>query len=244
MAKNNIDVKVYKNPSRNKQQKPYTPYTPQHQVWDKEPAMFTATTVSDGVTAARPEPLPLDNPRTKRPAFQRPMPAPPQPSTQPPPRFTHNIIPNVGNNIIPNVGNNVEQVWSSLDGEILDDLPSNTDPNQPFIDNNDFVTDRALGFQNGATVQDLPTSSFQAQPFTVETSSPQELLQIMNDLDYDSYLLIVAGTPICSGPQEDIEEQARLFAFGEHETCDNTPISLEDIMIFKKAKIKVGLFLE
>jgi hypothetical protein len=232
------NVKVYKNSNRNKPQKPYTPYVPQYQVLDKEPATFNAVSVPSDVALTRPEPLPSDNPRAKRPAFQQPLPA--QPIA---PQVTHNLIPNPTHNLIPNIGNNVEQVWSSIDGEIIDDMPPEIDPNQPFIDNNEFVTDAALGFQNGATAQDLP-STFQQQPFTMETSSPQELLQIMNDLEYDNYLLIVAGTPICSGPQEGIEEQARLFAFGEHETCENTPIPLEDIMIFKKAKIKVGLFLE
>jgi hypothetical protein len=238
------NVKFFKNPNRDKPQKPYEPYVPNYQERGIQPAEYHRMIVP-GVSGnqpvmVRPDPLPLDNPRAKRPAFQQKLKS--KYTAQP----TAIPVAQPGNRIIPNVGNNVEQVWSALDGEIVDDMQ--IDPNQPMIDNNDYMTDQALGYQNGATAQDLPESlqalPFRAQPFTVETSSSEDLFQIVTDLDYDNYLLIVSGVPICSGPQDQIEEQAQLFAFGQHETCDNNPVPLEDIIILKRSRVKVGLFLE
>jgi hypothetical protein len=228
------EVKLYKNPERNKQ-KAYKPYIPNYQLLGAEPTKYPGgSVVVNGVVAPKPEPLPLDNPRAKRPLFR----------PEPDPQATVVIPASFGHAPLPNIGNNAEQVWSSIDGKIIDDVSSNIEDNQ-IIDNNDFVTDQAFGFRNGPTAQDLPQDQFKPQQFTIETQEQKtSLIQIINDLDYDNYLLIVSGEPICSGPQEEIEEQARLFAFGEHETCDNVPVPLEEILVIKKAKIRVGLFVE
>jgi hypothetical protein len=50
--------------------------------------------------------------------------------------------------------------------------------------------------------------------------------------------------PLCSGPKEEIEDQARALVFGEHEMCDGNPVPVDDIVILKRVKVKVGLFLE
>jgi hypothetical protein len=63
-------------------------------------------------------------------------------------------------------------------------------------------------------------------------------------LQEDDYLLLVDGTAICSGPMDEVQEQARGLVFGEHPLCDGEPIPVDDIVVIKRVKLKVGLFLE
>ena len=59
----------------------------------------------------KPQPLPKDNPRAKRPLIR------PQPYAEAVPSPVGR-----GRGLLPNVGNNLEQTWSGVDGEIVDDL--------------------------------------------------------------------------------------------------------------------------
>jgi hypothetical protein len=232
-------TKVYRNPARDKQEPAYKPYIPQYQLEGIEPQQFKSARVPAGTLIAKPEPLPLDNPRAPRPLIRQPY-----------AETTTSPIKRGG--LIPNVGNNIEQTWSSVDGEIIDDF--SYDPQQPMIDNNDFVSEAALGFESGLDARELPTN-FISQPVRIEMppevrpqvsseTNDTEFLSIVSSLEEDSYLLIVAGNPLCSGPKEEIEEQARQLVFGDHELCENQPIPIEEIIILKKVKVKVGLFLD
>lgn len=127
--------------------------------------------------------------------------------------------------ILPSVAQ-IQQTWSSVDGDIVDDAFD--DDGTPMIDNNDFYTDESLG--NEPQVNRSQASS-------------DNLADIVNDLDVDSYLLLVKGEAICSGPIEEIEDQTRALIFGEHDLCGGEPIPEEDLIVLKKLKIKVGVFL-
>src|SRR6202020_218615 len=175
----------------------------------------------------------------------------------------------VGKDSIPNVGNSMEHSWSSVDGEMGDDLSGQAiDPNHPMIDNNDELTDQALGnqslskpeylpriqvvekqYQSGATASNLQPDYRPATIIVDENSGRKpmankdtdQLSTIVAELEDDSYLLIVAGTPLCSGPLDEIQEQATLFVFGEHSLCEGQPVPLEDIIVIKRVKVKTGL---
>ena len=69
-------------------------------------------------------------------------------------------------------------------------------------------------------------------------------ISILQDLEEGSYLLLANGIAVCSGPLEDIQEQASALVFGEHDLCAGNPIPVEDIVILKRAVIKFGLFLD
>lgn len=255
MSDTNGKVKTYKNPDRAQGEK-YKPYVPQYQVHGKEPEEYHGAVVPGGIALAKPS---SDNPRAKRPGIRQPYAVE---STSPIGR---------GRGPVPNVGNNMEHTWSNVDGDVIDDLSGVAlDPNQEMIDNNDFVTDEALGiqtpmvWQNGPTADDVQAApergkvTIEMPPVAVRAElakkmdtdqrsnpvSPDEILYILKDLAEESYLLMVEGTPVCSGPMEEIQDQARAMVFGEHEICDGNPVSPDDIVILKRVKVKVGLFLE
>jgi len=241
-------IKIYKNPDRNKVDS-FKPYTPQYQVHGIEPSEYRSAVVPSGHQTAAPSTV---NPRDKRSPMRQPY--APTATTSPVGR---------GRGPIPNVGNNMEQTWSSVDGDIIDDMINEpADTEHQMIDNNDFVTEQALRFGTGPMATDL--QSLPQGKVTLEETAiypgiygeeepkhknatddiGDDLLPILSDLTDNSYLLIVTGVPVCSGPKEEIEDQAKLLVFGEHEMCDGQPIPVEDIIIVKRIKIKVGLFLE
>jgi len=233
-------VKLIKNPERNKPAA-YKPYVPQYQVHGKEPQEYHGGAVAPGHQLARPTSLPNDNPRARRAPVRQPYAeAVPSPIGR-------------GRGPVPNVGNNMEHTWSGVDGEIVDDLSNpEFDNQQQMIDNNDFVTEAALGFQSGPTAADIAPNYQVFPPSAIEQeieaihrpADPNDLLPVLAELDDESYLLIVAGVPVCSGPKEEIEDQARALVFGEHELSDGNPVPVDDIIILKRVKVKVGLFLE
>ena len=88
----------------------------------------------------------------------------------------------VGRNMMPNVGNNAERTWSEDAGDIVVDDLSGIDPNE-LIDNNDYVSDTALGLPSGevfvkagiTTTSSLPqqTNIIPAQPAPRQMAAPQ-----------------------------------------------------------------------
>src|ERR1035441_7845992 len=117
-------VKVYKNPERNRPAD-FKPYVPQYQFRGLEPEEYHSP-LSPGYASkfAKPQPLPKDNPRAPKLAVRR------QPYAEPTPSPIGR-----GRGLLPNVGNNLEQTWSGVDGEIIDDLTEPLDPEQEMIDN-------------------------------------------------------------------------------------------------------------
>ena len=133
------------------------------------------------------------------------------------------------------------------------------------IDNNDYVSEEALGLSSDEVFirasnaqQQLQQTNIPAQPMlsrqavatapqpqqpAQELSNDQCLPSILQQIDEDDYILLVNGECLCSGPSEDIQEQARLLVFGEHELCNGEPIPVSSIVVLKRVAIKVGLFL-
>jgi hypothetical protein len=231
-------VKLIKNPDRSKPAS-YKPYVPQYQVHGKEPQEYQGGAVVPGTKIARPTQLPSDNPRARRVPVRQP--------------YAEPIASPIGRGPVPNVGNNMEHTWSSVDGDLVDDLTGEEiDPNQQMIDNNDYVSETAFGFRNGPTAADIHPDYQVFPPKAIEQeiqanhipADPEDLLPVLADLEADAYLLIVAGVPVCSGPKEEIEDQAMALVSGEHEMCDGNPVPIDDIIILKRVKVKVGLFLE
>lgn len=217
-------IKLYKNSGRAVASEAHKPYVPQYQLLGVEPEEYKSATLPAGTTVAKSN---LDNPRLKRPMVRQPY------------AETSQSLIGAGKSVLPNVGNNMEQTWSSVDGDIVDDL-SDFNHSQKIIDNNDYVSDTALG------VSELRR---QPQLFEAASSRPSkegndDLLSVVQDLEEQSYLLIVNGVSLCSGPLSEIEDQARALVFGEHELCDDNPVPLEDIIILKRVSVKMGLFLE
>lgn len=231
MLPQNPKVKVYKNPKRSAQAETIKPYIPQYKLMGIEPNDYHSQPQGHAVKPqiVKPQPLPLDNPRAPRPMIRQPYAEAASPIGR-------------GRGILPNVGNNVEQTWSSLDGEIIDDLTETSD--QEMIDNNEFATDQALGYQAPQIIEVEDGEYTTLEGLHSEGSGSDDLSSVLSSLDEESFLLMVEGEAICSGPMEEIQEQAKALVFGEHSLCDGNPKSIEDIVIVKRVKIKVGLFLE
>lgn len=217
-------IKLYKNSERAKTEV-YKPYVPQYQQMGLEPEEFKSPTLTAPVMVAASN---VDNPRVRKVGLRQPY---AEVSQSPIGR---------GRGPIPNVGNNMEQTWSSIDGDIVDDLDQNINSSS-YIDNNDYVTETALGQSTNINKnkQHVPP----AKPINTSKAS-EDLESIVQDLSEGAYLLIVNGVAICSGPLEEIQEQARAIVFGEHELCDGSPIPADHLLILKRISIKMGLFLE
>jgi hypothetical protein len=231
-----VKIKTYKNPERNKPDN-HKSYVPQYQIMGVEPDDFKGAIVPDSYKSNH-NPT-ADNPRIR-----------PQNIRQPYAESTDSPVGR-GKGPVPNVGNNMEHTWSSVNGEIIDDLTNlpMIDSDHEMIDNNDYVSDAAFG-----TAEELPSLDEVKTPPTKSFMSQKDLKKVISDnddinsiifsLSESDYLLIVDGVSVCSGPMAEVQEQARLLVFGEHKLCDGNPVPIDDIIIIKRVPIKVGLFLE
>jgi hypothetical protein len=225
----NGKIKLYKNAARRSDDN--TPvrqeYVPQYKIRGVTPEQIESRTFPGKVLLAEGNSSD-DNPRIRIPSIRQPYAEVAESS---------NIL---GNDPIPNVGNNMEQTWLYVDNDMVDDISGEDvdklDKNAPIIDNNDIVS--------------VPGT--QEMPLDYEKSfmTEQDLQSVMNDssdlsnLKDDSYILIVCGNIISIGEMDNIQETASSLVFGEHQLCDGEPVPIEDIVVLKKVKLKVGLFLE
>lgn len=214
-------VKLYKNPARSNSVS-HKPYVPQYQVLGVEPQEYKSSTIPSNTKIASSN---VDNPRTKNITLRQELPS--------------NNTRHKVNSYLPNVGVNREQTWSSVDAEIIDDLDGSSLDHE-FIDNNDYITNEALGI----AAEHQPQLTEVGRSADHQQKDVEDILCILQDLENDSYLLIVNGVCLCSGPLNEIQEQARALVFGEHELCEGNPIDVENLIIIKKVTIKMGLFLE
>lgn len=236
-------VKFYRNPERSKPT-PVKAYIPQYQQMGLEPEPYTSPT-SPGYQGGVVRKAPLDptNPRAPRPVIRQSY-----GETVPSPLGR-------GRGSLPNVGNNVEQTWASVDGEIVDDL-SGIDPEAEMVDNNDYVSPEALGLPPEG--EELEVSAEEERPVEAQGKSEKTFLTedelqnalkdeylslVLTKLEEDEYLLLVGGECVCSGPLEEVQEEARALAFGEHQLSGGNPTPIDDIVVLKRVPIKVGLFL-
>jgi hypothetical protein len=224
-------VKLHKNAERSKPTK-YEPYVPQYQVRGIEPEKVGGNSAVP-IAIAKKVPLPSDNPRASRPVMRQSY---AETTTSP---------LGIGKGPIPNVGNNMEQTWSSIDGDLIDDME--LDPNQTMIDNNEFVDTNA--WEDTENVSEVETKINHVPlefsgAFELEDDEGEYLSQSIQNLDEDEYLLVMNGMSICYGNSDYIQEQVRGLVYGEHPLCHGTSVSIDDIVVVKRVKIKIGLFLE
>lgn len=236
-SKMSNEVKMYRNPQR-KQPDTVKRYTPNYEQMGVEPQPYQGAKIVGNAVVLPHQPLPADNPRARRAPIRQPY-------------AEAGPVPPIATGQLPNVGNSMEHSWSAVDGEITDDIGNVIDPNVPMVDNNDFVSNQTSGYQSGFTAHDLPTN----QPMqgkvsidrTVSTTNQRqntdELLPIVFDLEDDSFLLIVANVPLCSGPKAEIEEQIQALILGTHEMCNNAPVPIDDVIVLKRVRIEAGVFL-
>lgn len=128
-------------------------------------------------------------------------------------------------NSLPNIGNNMD-TWASLDE---DEYDFKLDPSHPMIDNNEFI--------------DLPSED-KVVNNTFNKYGKEDILSSLESLKENEYLLIVDGTVICSGELEKVQTEAGDLLFGDHILCDGKAVPIDNIIVIKKAQIKVGLFLD
>jgi len=75
--------------------------------------------------------------------------------------------------------------------------------------------------------------------FVIENNKESKLTD-----NSDQYILIYNNKIVSSDTKENIQELASKLVFGEHELCNGKPIAVENIIVLKKVKINIGLFLE
>ena len=208
----------FKNPLRN-QNPDFKPYVPQYRVKGLEPTPIATGSVAEvgvkvGLIKQTKLPVSSDNPRL-RPA---PSISANVPYAELPPETVKFGPP------LPNVGNNVENTWAAVDGDIFDE---DIDPNHPMIDNN---------FDDSANYADIPEELEAPPTERYDYQPPVE--------DPREYLLFVQDKMVATGSLEGIEAEVKALVFGEHPLCETTTVETDDIVVFKKMKIKVGVFIE
>ena len=132
---------------------------------------------------------------------------------------------------LPNVGNNIENTWASFDNEIIDDIGlTAVNTNTTMIDNNEYINiEDASPYINQPAAPDVATAD-------VATADVE--------LQDDEYLLAIEETIIATGPLEVIEQQVKDLVFGEHELCGGKQIPVDDLIVLKRIKIKIGVFID
>lgn len=224
-------VKVYKNPSRNKPDT-FKPYVPQYQVRGVEPEEYKSPLAPGYQTEiAKPS---SDNPRAPRVIIRQP--------------YAEAVSSPIGRGRgpLPNVGNNMEQTWSSVDGEIVDDLTETPPDEMPMVDNNEYVSNEALGLSSNAplVVDEEEYESEDSEEIEYSADVNSSLYQTLLRIEDGDYLLLIKGKIIEAGPLDHIREVTTALVFGEHPEYQGNPVPVDDILVIKKAKVEVGVFLE
>ncbi len=223
----NDKVKVYKNPARSNETVVRQPYVPQYQVLGLEPSEHERRTLPANVLIVQGGSSD-DNPRTRKPSIRQPY-AEVVDTSQ------------LGNDPIPNVGNSLEQTWSSVDGDIVDDISGEVVflPEYKLIDNNDYVAVEKLSDDKKVVLDEQ--KSFMTENDLLEVVDKDANSNLQNIPD-DQYILILRGEIFHIGSMQEVEDLASAMVFGELPQKES--VSIEDIIVLKKIKLKVGLFLE
>lgn len=230
MAKSNT---FFKNPLRG-QTKKIKPYIPQYVLRGVEPEEVRSATVPEESVDQRrltrhASVVSYDNPRVR-----------PEPGLR---REGFAAIPKgpapLGSGPIPNIGNSTENNWATseyLDEEVEDDL---SDPR--YIDNNDFHTYEDDQYEPPAKPVKKSPQRRQVEIQVEEQFESEPEPQVNKNYDY---VLLVFGEVIRTGFQKQIEEELSALIYGEHELCRDNKITPDDIVVLKKVKIKIGVFIE
>jgi hypothetical protein len=240
-----MSVKYYTNPERNKPEQ-FKPYVPQYQEKEIEPIVHSSIPLPAGHYALNLKATPSqDNPRLPRPAMRQPY---------------AEAVPSpvgVGRGALPNVGNNIEQAWVSEGEQIIDDITDNNDFVDPKVFNfseqqKQQLNGRQLQFVAEDTLRDLPNDEEvlelpMTKPFLTQHDLQNvidtDLSKVVASVEENEYLLLINGGAICSGNFEDIQQQTQDLVFGKHPLAQGNPVPAEDIIVLKRMKINIGVFL-
>lgn len=217
-------VKLYKNPLRSEEEKGQ-PYKPQYKQMGIVPELRkipSAVAYTMNIVKTEGD----ENPRTRIPGIRVDAEA-------------NRQIPVGG---LPNIGNNKDHTWSGVDEEIFDDVSSITiDPNQPMVDNNDFIDVESL---NQPVVESEQAGE---KKFLTEQDLKKAISQELKGIDpstvpEDEYVLLVDGTILNIGSLEMVQEEANKLIFGDHDMFKNTSVPVENLLVFKRVKLKLAYF--
>jgi len=222
----------FKNPARGQTPK-FKPYVPQYKVRGLEPEYIASATVPDTMNRVQairqPTPRSNDNPRLR-----------------PPPSISKNVpyaeLPSevISLGSMPNVGNNIENTWGPNE-EYFDLDQSLNVPHHQFIDNNEYDNN------NYADLPEMMEAPPTERDITVyddidDNDDVGEVASSKSSINGD-YILVIKDSIIASGTLEAVEKEVKKLVFGEHPLCKSSEISVDDIVVLKKMKIKVGVFL-
>jgi len=69
-----------------------------------------------------------------------------------------------------------------------------------------------------------------------------DLSQVVTNLPTNQYLILINGIPFSEGSLEKVQEEVRALLFGENEKVKD--VEPNDIIVLKRVKVNVGVFLE
>lgn len=238
-----MTANYFKNPNRGKQEV-HKPYQPNYQKLGINPHPIDSeahTMFNNGLTKNAPFVAKTTKPKPQMPKVKN---IPYAESTM----EDTSKVPSVS--VIPNVGNNIESTWVGLDEALIDEngqILEMENQEGAVIDNNEV--DEA-NHTNVPTVLPVPPKlellrGFDDEEDTQVISPPQkQATQPETKSSFDEYILVVGGAVLSSGSHDEIEEEVKALIFEEHPLCEERTISVEDISVFKKVKIKIGAFLD
>lgn len=155
--------------------------------------------------------------------------------------MTSNIVRSVP---LPNVGNNIENTWSGMDDMVMDEEGEFTevDANHLMIDNNFDDEKNYVGIPQ--TIKGAPKLQIQMDQMIHEEDTVTVFDAAQLNVAYNEYVLAVKGEIISTGLLDQIQEEVRELVFGEHSVSEGNIVSTDDIIVLKRIKIKVGVFIE
>jgi hypothetical protein len=209
-----IQNKIFPNPNR-KRQVIHTPYQPEYRRWGVEPIQAPNSNPFNIKGKA----LVIDSNKNTSKWTPKAVARDNVPYASPPTNYVSNVP-------VPNVGNNVENIWSSIDNTVVDDI--GLEENTQMVDNNDFYPEYAMG----GSVEAVMT----------EPTMPQSQDGI--NLQTNEYLIAIDGQIISTGSLEAVQDEIRQLVFGEHPLSIEAAVDVNDIIVLKRVNIKMGVFLD
>ena len=238
----NQKVKLYKNPERDIPED-YIPQLPAYQEMGIQPIPSELMSDSKSIKPSVNMPVVLKTDKPKRKVKKSMVRQDYAEITSP-----HS---DMGRSSSPNVGNNFEHTWTYIESDEMDDelilADEKIDPNQPLIDNNDYVnipsdiTDdmlKKVKSKNYLNQQDL-------SKIIEDEKDNDNLVNALKEnlIEENQYVILVDGNIFNIGNVEEVQEIVKELVFGEHELCNGKPIPVNNIVVIKRVKINVGVFL-
>lgn len=230
--------KLFKNPQRrNAENGNYVPYTPQYQEMGVKPQAlgFEQQVVPPFAAYLLP--------KTKQ--APKKIPAP---QNVPYAEVGSNSISLPGQFV--NSGNNMENSWSSVDGASMDENGDFIEMNESdmVIDNNEFDQNN---WSNVPIAYHAPINEKQILPKQIQQKQAREeeedertpvFLTNIEPVPYGEYVAMMGIEVVSVGSLEDVQEVVSEVLLGNHPNY--SAVSPDEISVFKRMKVKIGVFLE